>query len=452
MAEADRLPPYDSEAEEAVLGSLLLDDEAIFRVAPVLRPEDFFRERARLTYAACLALYERTEAINQITVAHQLAVQGKLEEVGGAGYLSYLVTSVPTSLHVDYYAQIVRRTAMLRRLVHAAGRIEALAYQGDADVEATLAEAEAILFGIRRGEATQLEPLREILARLWEEIATPATAAGGRPVHILTEFVDLDRLLGGLKRADLVILAARPSFGKTSFALNIAFNAALHQNASVAIFSLEMAKEQLAQRLLASHAEVDSQRLRLEHLNAEERGKLAEAIGLLSQAPIYVDDTATVRVPEMRARLRRLHQESPLDMVIIDYIQLIPGTMGYQNRVQEMTEISRSLKALARELSVPVVAVSQLSRAVQQRSPPIPQLSDLRESGSIEQDADVVMFLHREDRAPTDPDSPAAAGAPRGIVDVMVAKHRNGPTGKVSLRFVEQYTRFVSLERFRSPS
>ena len=459
MTGADRLPPYDSEAEEAVLGSLLLDDEAVYRVAPVLRQEDFFRERSRLTYSACLALYERGEAINQITVAHQLAVQGKLEEVGGAGYLSYLVTSVPTSLHIDYYAQIVRRTAMLRNLVHAAGRIESLAYQGDADVEATLAEAEAILYGVRRGEATQLEPLRDILARFWEEIATPTAARGDRPVHIFTEFRDLDRLLGGLKRADLIILAARPSFGKTSFALNIAFNAALHQNATVAIFSLEMSKEQLAQRLLSSHAEGDSQRMRLEHLNSEERGRLAEGVGLLSQAPIYVDDTGAIRVAEMRARLRRLHQEHPLDLVVVDYIQLMSGSTGYQNRVQEMTEISRSLKVLAREMNVPLIAVSQLSRAVQHRSPPTPLLSDLRDSGSIEQDADLVVFLHREDRTPTDPDAPAgdpgsrtrdSGPAAKGIVQVMVSKNRNGPIGTVSLRFVEQYTRFFSLETFRT--
>ena len=446
----EKLPPHDVDAEEAVIASLLVDGDAIFKVAPILRPEDFFREKNVWAYDACLTLWDRGEAINQITIAHELVRRGRLEELGGVAYLSQLVTELPTPLGVEYYAQIVQRDAVYRRLIDAAGKMTQLGYQGGADLGAALARAEGLLAAVR-GEklVSDFVHIRELLERHVEAAeGEGAEAAAG---HIRSGFMDLDTLLGGLKRGDLVILAARPSLGKTSLALNIARNAAVGQQFTVAVFSLETAGEQLAQRLLAAESNVDSTRLRLgTHSEAEER-RIMQALGVLANANIYVDDSAVLRMPEMRGKAWRLSREHRLDLVIIDYLQLMHGGVFAENRVQEVSYISRSLKELARELNVPVIAVSQLSRAVEGRATHIPQLSDLRESGSIEQDADVVLFIYREDTyvrkdewQRLHPDRPGDS-YPAGIVQVIVAKHRNGPTGTIHLRFREKVARFEDL-------
>jgi replicative DNA helicase len=446
----EKLPPHDIDAEEAVIASLLVDGEAIFKVAPILRPEDFFREKNVWAYDACLTLWERGEAINQITLAHELARRGRLEELGGVAYLSQLVTELPTPLGVEYYAQIVQRDAVYRRLIDAAGKITQLGYQGGADLGATLSRAEGLLATVR-GEklVSDFVHIRELLERHVEAAEGEGVEAAAG--HIRSGFMDLDTLLGGLKRADLVILAARPSLGKTSLALNIARNAAVGQQFTVAIFSLETAGEQLAQRLLAAESNVDSTRLRLgTHSEAEER-RIMQAIGVLADANIFVDDSAVLRMPEMRGKAWRLSREHRLDLVIIDYLQLMHGGVFAENRVQEISYISRSLKELARELNVPVIAVSQLSRAVEARATHIPMLSDLRESGSIEQDADVVLFIYREDAyvrkdewQRMHPDRPGDS-YPAGIIQIIVAKHRNGPTGTIHLRFREKVARFEDL-------
>jgi replicative DNA helicase len=439
------------EAEEAVVASLLVDTEAIYRVAPILRPEDFFREKNGWSYEACLALFDRNEAINQVTVAHELARRERLEELGGAAYLSRLVAELPTVVGVEQYAQIVKRDAIYRQLIQRSAQIAQMAYQGGPDLESALGRAEGLILTLRGGERLRdFVHIRDILDEYWEQAG--AEAEGPRfKGHVRTGFVDFDTLLGGLKRSDLIILAARPSLGKTSLGLNIARNAAVGQGARVAIFSLEMAAEQLAQRLLASESDVDSTRLRLgQHTEREER-RLMHALSTLAQAEIYVDDTPVLGMMEIRGKALRLHRERGLDLVFVDYLQLLHGGGRGDNRVQEISYISRSLKELARELDAPVIAASQLSRAPELRTPHIPQLSDLRESGSIEQDADVVAFIYREDvyvaREQWQASHPEASGDtyPAGIAQIIVAKHRNGPTGTVHLRFRQRIAKFEDL-------
>jgi replicative DNA helicase len=450
VAENEKLPPHNVEAEEAVIGSLLVDPDAIVKTAIFLKPEAFYREKNNWLYEACLALYERNEAINQITVAQELARQGKLEEIGGVAYLSHLVSVLPTSVHVEYYAQIVHRLSIMRRLIVAAGRIAAIGYDAEPDLDAALNRAEDILFKVRRGESPRdFVHIRHILEQYWEEsgLATIPSETTGQLSHVNTGFPALDELLGGLQRSDMIILAARPSLGKSSLALSIARNAALEQGAQVALFSLEMSKEQLVQRLLSSEAAVDSKRVRLRQYTPAQERRVMDSTGRLSGASIYIDDSPALRVVEMRSKARRLHYERGIDLIIVDYLQLIRGDSRAENKVQEITEISRSLKALARELNAPLIAVSQLSRAVELRTPHIPQLSDLRESGSIEQDADVVMFIYRDEVYYTKEDwekrNPEKA-YPEGIANIIVAKHRNGPIGQRDLRFRQDITKFES--------
>ncbi|HVC31798.1 MAG TPA: replicative DNA helicase [Steroidobacteraceae bacterium] len=446
----EKLPPHDIEAEESVIASLLVDDEAVLKVAALLKSDDFFREKNGWVFDACMTLWTRSEAINQITVAHELARREQLEGVGGSGYLSQLVTDLPTTVGVDDYARIVVRDAIYRRLISAAGRIAQMAYEGGADLDAVLGRSEALLMALRSGDALRdFVHIRTLLERYLEPQDQALESA---PSIIRTGFIDLDTLLGGMKRSDLLIIAARPSIGKSAFGMNIARNAAVAQRAHVAVFSLEMSGEQLAQRMLSSEAGVDSTRLRLgEHTEAEER-RIMHAIGVLSECDIYLDDTPVLQIAEMRAKLRRLTAEHGLDLVIVDYLQLMhSGNSFGENRVQEISYISRSLKEIARELNVPVVAMSQLSRAVEARQPHIPMLSDLRESGSIEQDADVVMFIYREDaytkREEWQDANPSAPGRayPTGIAQIIVAKHRNGPTGTIDLRFQNRIAKFEDL-------
>jgi replicative DNA helicase len=445
----EKLPPHDIEAEEAVLGSLLVDGEAIHKIAIFLKPGDFHREKNLWVYEACFSLYERNEAIDQVTVAHELGRLGRLEAVGGAAYLSHLVSIVPTSVHVEHYAHTVHRLSMMRGLIGASSQIAAIGYEAGPDLDVALGRAEDILFRIRRSESRRdFLHIRQVLDRYFEEAEPALPAMEDRVVR--TGFPALDEILGGLQRSDMIVLAARPSLGKSSLALTIARNAALEQGAHVAIFSLEMAREQLVWRLLAGESGVDSRRLRLGEQTEDEERKIMEATGRLSEAAIFIDDSPILRMVEMRSKARRLDNERGIDLVIVDYMQLIRGD-GRENRVQEVSEISRSLKEVARELDVPLIAVSQLSRASEWRSSHRPQLFDLRESGSIEQDADVVAFIYREDMYYTTkeawekehPDQPY----PKGMAEIIVAKHRNGPTGTVTLRFRDRTVKFESLEQ-----
>lgn len=448
-----KLPPHDLDAEEAVLGSLLIDAEAIFKIASILKPDDFYREKNRWTYECCVSLYERREAINQISVAHELARQQKLEASGGAAYLSHLVYQVPTSVHAEHYANIVRRLSLMRRLISASNQIAAIGYESPPDTDEALDRAEGIIFRLRHGQTQRgFVHISEVLDRYFEESSLVGEREGFLP-HVPTGFADLDKILGGMQRSDMIVLAARPGVGKTSLALNIAHSAALKQKAHVALFSLEMSKMELAYRFLSAESSVDSQKVRLDQLSPRQREDVMEAMGRLSEAPIYVDDSPFLRDSDMRSKARRLHSEKKIDIIIVDYIQLMRSSRNTDNRVQEMSDISHSVKELARELDVPVLAVSQLSRAVEARIPPRPILSDLRESGSIEQDADVVLFIYREDIYFKEedwerkfPDKPY----PKGIAEIIVAKHRNGPQGHVPLYFRDRIAKFENYETRQS--
>ena len=440
------LPPHDVEAEKAVLGSLLIDSEGIFRVAMFLRPEDFFLPENQWVYEACFAIYQRNEGINQITVAHELAQKGRLEEVGGAAYLSHLVSIVPTSLHIEYYAQIVSRLAVMRRLISAGSQITALGYEDDAEVEVALSRAEDILFKVRQRQSRQdFVPIRQVLGQYFEETG-PQSEAEEIP-HVFTYFTAMDDILGGLQRSDLIVMGARPSAGKTTLALNIARNAAVKQKACVALFSLEMSRQAVVQRLLANEADVDSKKVRLGTYTEAEERRIMRASGILSEAPIYIDDTPQLRVVEMRGKAQRLHRERTVDLVIVDYLQLIQGAAKSESRVQELSDITRSLKALAREIDAPVLSISQLSRAVEWRASHKPQLSDLRDSGSIEQDADVVIFISRDAMYFTKDEWEKTHDITmepyeENKADIIIAKHRNGPTGEVKLYFDSKTARF----------
>ncbi|HLH26380.1 MAG TPA: replicative DNA helicase [Chloroflexota bacterium] len=385
------LPPHNTDAEAAVLGGLLIDRDAIGRVATFLRPADFYRERNATIFAAMVALYERREPVDYLTLSDELQRTGRYDEVGGLVYLSSLFNEVPTSLHVEQYARIVEQASLRRRLIRAAGRIAGLGYDESLEAEKALEEAEQVLFAVaERRLSRDFRKLADVLREYWEQLLLAADV-DRLERGIPTSYKDLDKLLGGLQRSDLVIVAARPSMGKSSFALCLARNASVDFGAKVGIFSLEMSLAQLAQRLLFSESGVDSSRLRQGLLGQVERRKLADALGTLASAPIYLDDTPNIALSELRAKSRRLHQElGGLDLLVVDYLQLIQGN-GKENRVNEISEISRSLKALARELDVPVVALSQLSRAVESRSPHIPMLSDLRESGCLTGDTLVAL-------------------------------------------------------------
>ena len=448
----EKLPPHDIEAEEAVLGSLLIDPDAILKIAASLKPEDFLSETNRAIYQACFSLYQRNEVINQITAAHELMRLDKLEQVGGAAFLSHLISSVPTSLHVEYYAQIVSNTAMMRRLISAAGQIEALGYEASPDVEASLNKAEDILFQVRmRREPRDFIPIRDALGQYFDKGGPPTALREGELPYVLTGFAALDDRLGGLQRSDLIVLGARPSLGKTSLALNIARNAAVNQKACVALCSLEMSRDAVVQRLLASESGVDSKRVRSGQFTEQDEVKIMQASGILSEAPIYIDDSPQLRVLDIRSKVRRLHFEHKIDLIVIDYLQLIQGDGKAETRVQEISKITRSLKTLARELNVPVLTVSQLSRAVEWRASHVPELADLRESGSIEQDADVVLFIYRDDMYFSVEDWSKLHDIekepyPRGIADILIAKHRNGPPGQIKLRFLSKVVRFDNFE------
>ena len=452
MVYAEKLPPHDPDAEEAVVGSLLIDGSAIDRIASLVRADDFYRERNRWCFEACQALQLRGDPIDQISVGRELGLREHLDDVGGPAYLSHLVATVPTTVHVEHFAQIVNRTATMRRLILAAGDIAALGYADSADTEAAMSQAEELLARVRGTHVVRdFVSLSDVLDEYMEQMGAVGGVLDRGTAPIPSGFTDLDRALGGLVRGDLLILAARPAFGKSTLAMNIARHAA-GQGALAAVFSLEMGREQLALRLVAAEAEVDSHHLRV-HLVAESaQARVTNAIGALSDLAIFIDDTPTQTVAEMRSKLRRLHSNRPVDLVIVDYIQLISGgERRTENRVQELSEVTRQLKAAARELNVPVIAVSQLSRAIEQRPDHLPQLSDLRESGSIEQDADVVVFIHREDKYYNEEQWDRRHAAelespyPRHLVKLIIRKNRHGPTGELDLYFRETFSRFETL-------
>jgi len=448
----EKLPPHDSDAEENVIGSLLIDGTAIYKIATFLESEHFYAEATSLIYKACLALYQRPDevAIDQITVAQELAHQGKLEVCGGAAYLSHLVSIVATSLHIEHYAQIVYRLSIMRRLINAGSQITAIGYEADPDADAALSRAEDVLFRLRQGQGQRdFTHIRQVLDKYFE-VPPPEATGYAEPIpHVLSGFSKLDEFLGGFQHSDLIIVAGRPSMGKTSFALSLAINAAVEQGACVALFSLEMARLPLVLRMLASKSGVDSRRLRLGLQNEADEKRLMEAIGILSEAPIYIDDSPQLRVVEMRSKARRLDFERSIDLIIVDHLGLMQGGGKWENRVQEVSYISRSLKAIARDLNVPVVAVSQLSRAPQFRASHKPLLSDLRDSGSIEQDADQVLFIYRDEyyyptREEWESQHPDKE-YPQGIANIIIAKHRNGPTGEIDLRFLPKMAKFEDI-------
>ena len=433
-----------------MIGSVLIDSESLTIVTPLLKPGDFYTAKNRWCYEACLSLFERGEAINQVTLAHELSQHDRLEEAGGASYLAHLVRSVPTSVHIEHYAQLVHRTSTMRQIIAAGADITSIGYESESsDVEGALGRAEDLLFRVRTGRgARDFVALREVLDTYMEETATVDVSPDRFLAPIPTGFPVLDKLLGGgLQRSEMIVVAARPSLGKSTLAFNIARHAA-EQGARVGIFSLEMSAEQIGIRLVASESNIDSHRLRLGVLREAERSRELDAIGLLSELPLYIDETPIQGIVEMRGKARRLQIERGLDLLMIDYLQL----MDYrrENRVQELGEYTRAFKAMARDLDIPVLMCSQLSRAPEQRPSHRPILSDLRESGSIEQDADVVAFIFREDiyatreewerRNPNDP-------YPENIAEIIVSKHRNGPTGTVPLYFRSDVVRFESLDR-----
>jgi replicative DNA helicase len=440
----DRLPPQNIEAEQCLLGSLMLDKKAILKVVDFLDPRDFYRDSHKKIYEVIIELFEKGEPIDLITVTNKLKAKNQFDEVGGASYLTEIVNSVPTAAHVQYYAEIVQKKRILRDLIEASYKIAELGYDEGKDVEILLDEAEKTIFGISQKTLTQrFVSIKETLEEAFERIDL-LTKQKGQLRGLPTGFRHLDNLLAGLQKSDLIILAARPSLGKSTLALDIARHIAVHENQPVGIFSLEMSTDQIVDRMLSAQSGVDLWKIRTGNLSDDEIdndfARLQHALGVLSEAPIYIDDSAITNVIQMRAMARRLQAERGLGLLVIDYIQLIDPRDKKLGPVQQMTEISRSLKGLARELNIPVLAVSQLSRAVEQRSPQIPRLSDLRESGSLEQDADVVMFIYREDKYKED-------SLRKNIADIIVAKHRNGPVGKVELFFDERRVTFRTIER-----
>lgn len=436
-----KLPPQNLEAEQSVLGSLLIDKEAIVRVADVVRPTDFYKDAHQKVFEAMLELYEKREPIDVLSLTNVLQSGGQLEAIGGRSYLAALTTSVPSSSNVVTYARIVQHKATLRRLISAASEIMGLGYQETEDVEKLLDQAEQAVFGVSQKYLRhQFIPLKTVLTEAFDRI-DELHRESGKLRGLSTGLSDLDNLLAGLQRGDLIILAARPSIGKTSLALDIARMVAIHEKRPVGIFSLEMSKEQLVDRLLCSEAQVDLWKMRTGKLSEDEDfSRIGHAMGVLSEAPLFVDDSAISTVLEMRTKARRLQSEHGLGLIIVDYLQLMEGSADAENRVLQIAEITRGLKGLAKELNIPVLAISQLSRATEMRNPPIPKLSDLRESGSIEQDADVVLFIYREEMHK--PDTPR-----KHIADLIIAKHRNGPTGQVQIYFDEAKTSFRTLEK-----
>lgn len=438
-----KIPPQNIDAEVSLLGSVLIEDEVITAIADKIHPEDFYDKRHGTIYAAMVKLYEKHKPVDLLTLSNTLKDTDELEDVGGSSYLTELTNAVPTAAHAEHYADIVAEKAMRRKLIKASEDIVNLSFGDSASsVQEILEQAEKRLFAVSQQTTKQdLVSIEQILADGFDRL-DELHKNKGRLRGVRTGWKDLDNMTAGLQRSDLIILAARPAMGKTTLVGNLIQNVATHENQAVLFFSLEMSKDQLVDRMLASESGVDAWNIRTGNLTDDDFEKLGAAMGSLSEAPIYIDDTPGITVLEMRTKARREAQKHPLGLIVIDYLQLMSGSRGGGdfNRVQEVSEISRGLKLIARELNVPVIALSQLSRSVESRSPQIPQLADLRESGSIEQDADIVAFLYREDYYNPETDR-------QHIADLILAKHRNGPTGKIELYFHPEKLKFLSLDK-----
>ncbi|MEI7758774.1 MAG: replicative DNA helicase [bacterium] len=435
------IPPQNIEAEASLLGSILIDSDSLVKIADTIHSEDFYDPRHQKIYDAIHQLYEKHYAIDVLTITDQIKNNGLLDAAGGAGYITELTNYVPTASHIEQYAEIVSQKALRRRLIKASQNIANLGFDETKVLQNLIEEAETNIFNVSQQHIKQnVVSLETILAESFDrldDLHKDKNKLRGVP----TGFKDLDNILAGLQKSDLFILAARPSMGKTAFSLGLAHNVAVKAEQTVLLFSLEMSKEQLVDRLLSTESGVDAWNLRTGNLTDADFEKIGKAMGTLSEAPIYIDDTPGITVSDLRTRARREAHLRPLGLIIVDYLQLMSGSRssGDGNRVQEISEISRGLKGIARELNVPLIALSQLSRSVESRSPQIPQLSDLRESGSIEQDADVVAFLYREDYYNPETDR-------KNIIDIFIKKHRNGPTGAVELYFDRQKQKFTSID------
>ncbi len=434
-----KVPPQNTDAEQSVLGGILIENEALNKVVEILNSDDFYREAHRKIFRSMIALSEKNEPSDLITLTNELKYQNLLEEIGGASYLTSLIDSVPTAANIEYYAKIVKEKSILRRLIQAATEIVTQSYEDRGDVDTFLDDAERLIFGISEHRVKpSFYPFKDIIKESFktiEKLYEKKELITGIP----SGFKDLDKKTAGFQPSDLIIVAGRPGMGKTAFCLNVAQYAAIEAKIPVAVFSLEMSKEQLALRMLCSEAEVDGQKLRSGYLSESDWPKLTLAAGNLSEAPLFIDDTPAITNLEIRAKARRLKAEHGLGLVIIDYLQLMKSRRA-ERREQEISEISRSLKALAKELSLPVIAISQLSRKTEDRPNRRPQLADLRESGAIEQDADVILFIYREELYKQDTPN-------KGVAEIIIGKQRNGPTGKIDLAFIDKYTAFKPLYR-----
>jgi replicative DNA helicase len=442
-----RLPPQNLEAEQCVLGSILLQQGALVKILELLAPEDFYREAHKNIFTAMVDLFEKNEPQDIITVTNVLKNKNKLDDVGGPAYLANLTDIVPVAANIIYYAQIIRSKAILRRLIQTSTEIAARCYEEQGDIDSLVDDAEQTIFEISRTKSNQdFQALSKIIPETFkrvEKLAEKKELITGVP----TGYDDLDRMTCGMQSSDIIILAGRPSMGKTALAMNIVQNAAIFHKIPVAVFSLEMSKEQLGMRMLCSISRVDSQDLRTGFIKDPDWPKLARATGILSEAPIFIDDSPAISVLEMRAKSRRLKAEHNIGLIVVDYLQLMRGRSSAERREQEISEISRSLKAMAKELDVPVIALSQLNRSLESRPNKRPQLSDLRESGAIEQDADVICFLYRDEIYNKSEDNPK-----RGIAEVIIGKQRNGPTGTIELTFIDKFTTFENYSRLEIPS
>jgi replicative DNA helicase len=436
----ERVPPQNIDAEMAVLGSMLLEDEAVASAIEIIKSEHFYKDSHKKIFSALISLFDSNRSADLVTLVEELKKRGHLDEIGGPAYLASLTNVVPTAANINHYAKIVKEKAVLRNLINAATQIVGESYESDRDADHLVDKAERLIFEIASSKVqTRLVPLKEIIKDSIEAIDSlyqrKANVTG-----LPTGFFELDTMTAGLQSSDLIVVAGRPSMGKSAFVSSVAEYLAVIEKTPVAIFSIEMSKEQLVQRMLCSHARVDAHKVRTGFLAQQDWPRLTAAAGKLSEAPIYIDDSAGVSVLELRAKARRLKSQFDIKLIVVDYLQLMQGPTGVENRQQEISEISMSLKALARELRVPVIAVSQLSRAVEGRSDHRPQLSDLRESGAIEQDADVVLLLLREEYYnPTEEN--------KGLVELIIAKQRNGPVGSIKLAFIKEFARFENLTR-----
>ncbi len=447
MVHFDKIPPQNLEAELSVLGAMLLDREAVTTAAELLKPEDFYHDSHRLVFEVMQELMEKGEPVDMVTVAEALRSRGNLEKAGGIPFVASLANSVPTAAGMEYHAKIVVEKSLLRRLIKAATTIAAMGYESSGEVGGLLDQAERTILEISQRQALGgFTNIRPILMDTFDKIDFLYRNKGNL-TGVPSFFTDLDRMTSGWQPSDLIIIAARPSMGKTALVLNMAQNAAVRQKVPVGIFSLEMSKEQLVQRMLCAEAMVDQQRVRTGNLLESDWPQLALAVGPLSEAPIFIDDTVGISVGELRAKARRLKAEHGLGLIVIDYLQLMSGAKRTESRQQEVAQISRGLKSVARELNVPVIALSQLNRSVEQRQDKKPIMSDLLESGAIEADADLIAFIYRDEYYNKEESSK------KGVAEIIIAKHRNGPVGVVELGFLKEYTKFVNLDhKYNQPA